>query len=120
MTKDIKITLDQNNLVSTKSSLTNTIRVDPGQQQTNLVVVGDSYSSGDVKATKDQGNPISSRVGSENTLKVVTGVSVGGTITSIYDLEGLDISGSEDGNILIFNGDSNLWESVDEIDGGVY
>jgi len=119
-TFDIRVTLDQDGLVLTKKSSTNTIKVDTTQVDQNLVVVGDTKSSPDIRISKDNGNPVSGRIGTNNALKVVSAVSSGSTISSIYDLDGLDFSDSSDGNVLVYDSDTNIWESVDEIDGGFY
>lgn len=120
MSNDIRVTLDQDGLLLSKKITTDSIQINSNKEESNLIVVSDTYSSNGIRITKDQGNPISARVGAENTLKVVTGVSIGGTITSIFDLDGLDISGASDGDILVYNSETNLWTSVDEIDGGDY
>lgn len=72
-----------------------------------------------VKVSHSEGN-LTGNLGSQNVIKVISNVSSGSTITSISQLEGLDIENAQDGDILIYDNISELWEAVDELDGGEY
>jgi hypothetical protein len=59
-------------------------------------------------------------LGPQSVVKVISNVSAGGTITNITQLGGLDISSAQDGDILVYESTTQLWEAVDELDGGEY
>lgn len=65
-------------------------------------------------------NLVSTKLGPENVVKVVSSVSNDNLTTNLNQLEDLNLSGLEDGNILVYNSTSQVWENLDEIDGGDY
>ena len=72
-----------------------------------------------VKASLSDGN-LTGNLGSQNVIKVVSSVSSASTITSINQLEDINTDNAQDGNLLIYNGTSEVWEVSDELDGGEY
>lgn len=69
---------------------------------------------------RDIENQITIKLGPENVVKVVSSVSNDNLTTNLNQLEDLNLSGLEDGNILVYNSTSQVWENLDEIDGGDY
>jgi hypothetical protein len=65
-------------------------------------------------------NAISTRLGIENTTKVVSSISVDNLVSNFNQLDDIDILNPQDGDILIYNLNSNVWENANEIDGGEY
>jgi hypothetical protein len=65
-------------------------------------------------------NAISTRLGIENTTKVVSSISVDNLVSNFNQLDDIDILNPQDGDILIYNLNSNVWENTNEIDGGEY
>lgn len=65
-------------------------------------------------------NAISTKLGIENTTKVVSSISVDNLVSNFNQLDDIDILNPQDGDILIYNLNSNVWENANEIDGGEY
>lgn len=65
-------------------------------------------------------NLISAKVGAENTVKVVSSVSSDNLITSLNQLEGINLSNLKDGDILVYDSILQVWKNEEELDGGEY